>query len=142
MLTYQDADEWAYLARVNKAITTGKESDIRNVMREWGQFGDVPDDDERLTAFVKFARNCWRPYHEPGPFDYGDTEHLQEGIDLFAEMAKKRYVKSHHTNLMNFRWESSQRMLMYRLAAVVDPKPIMDEEIAATGWNREDWERP
>jgi predicted unusual protein kinase regulating ubiquinone biosynthesis (AarF/ABC1/UbiB family) len=142
MLTYESAEDWACIARMSKGITTGAESDIRGAMREWGQFGDVPDDDERLDAFVRFAKNCWKPYHQPGPFDYGDKEHLQEGIDIFAEMAGKRYVRSYHTNLMNFRWESSQRMLMYRLAAVVDPKPIMEEEIAATGWNRDDWVRP
>ena len=141
MLTYENSTEWDYLARVNKAIASGNKSDIREVMRKWGQFGDVPDDDERLEAFVKFGQICWRPYHVPGPFDYGDAQHLQEAIDLFAEMAKKRYVRSHHTNLLNFRWECGQRMLMYRLAPIIDPRPIMDEEIAATGWNREDWNR-
>jgi hypothetical protein len=142
MMTYDNADEWAYVGRVSKAITTGDEQDIRNVMREWGQFGDVPDDDERLQSFVKFGQNCWRPYHVPGPFDYGDSGHLQEGIDLFADMAKKRYVKSHYSNLLQFRWECGYRMLMYRLGAVADPKPIMDEELPAAGWNREDWVRP
>ena len=141
MRTYEDAEDWASVGRVSKAITTGKDSDIRPAMREWGQFGDVPDDDERLEAFVKFGRNCWRAYHVPGPFDYGDFQHLQEGIDLVADMAKKRYVRSHYSNLLQFRWECGQRMLMYRLGAIVDPKPIMEQEIPAAGWNREDWVR-
>lgn len=142
MLTYPNPEDWARLARVNKTILTGEESLIQGAMREWGQLGDVPDDDERLQTFVRFAKNCWRPYHVSGPFDYGDAQHLQEFIDLFAEMAKKRYVKSHHTNLLQFRWECGQRMLMYRLGAIVDPRPIVEEELPATGWNREDWTRP
>jgi hypothetical protein len=33
-------------------------------------------------------------------------------------------------------------MLLYRLGANFDPKPIMEEEVAAAGWDRGDWSRP
>ena len=141
VLMFTDPEEWARLGRVNNAITTGEEADVRAAMKEWASLSDDPSDEDQLRLFTLFAQNSWRPFYTPGPYNHGDFANLQEAIDLWTGMARKRYVRCHPTNLLSFRWECGQRMLMYRLGAYFDPKPIMEDEVPAAGWDRSDWPR-
>jgi hypothetical protein len=73
-----------------------------------------------------------------GPFDYGDRDYLQAGIDVMHELMKNRCTQSHRTNPMPVRWHVDWWMMHYRLGAIIDPAPIVNEEASVTGWYRSD----
>jgi predicted unusual protein kinase regulating ubiquinone biosynthesis (AarF/ABC1/UbiB family) len=125
---------WELYGRLHRAIMTGEESSIREAMKEWQQLTDDPCDAENLRLSTEFGKLCWRPYYEPGPFNYGDREYLQRGIDVMTELMQNRCIRSHHTNLMQARWHVGWWMLQYRLGAIIAPTPIVDEEASVTGW--------
>ena len=136
VVRYDDDDTWALFGRIHRAMMTGDEACIRNVMKEWQQLTDDPRDAEHLRLSTEFGKWCWRPYYAPGPFQCGDQEYLQRGVDLMAEMMRKRCTRSHPTNLMQFRWTIGWWMLQYRLRAVIDPSPIVIDEARVTGWDQ------
>ncbi len=133
---FADARMWEMLGRINWAITTGKEEYIRSAMIEWGGVSDTPENADQIRLYTEFGRFCWEPYYTPGPFDFSDEAKLRRGVDLFVEMAGKRYVRQHASNLLQFRWQCGTWMLLYRLGAIIDGTPIMEEEVGATGWGR------
>ncbi len=133
---YTDSNHWAHLGRINRAMTTGDENDIRNVMIEWGGLTADPKDADQLRCYYEFGRLCWEPYYTPGPYDFSNEAKLRRGVDLFVEMAKKRYVRNHASNLMQFRWQCGTWTLLYRLGACIDATPIIEDEVGAAGWDR------
>lgn len=135
VVTYENEALWEQIRIVSRALMTGREAHIREAMKTWSRLDDGP----QLDAFTEFGKWAWRPLHTPGPFDYGNADYLQEGIEMCKEMAAKRWTRNHPTNLMQFRWECSHRMMSYRLGACVDSMPIMEEEIPAAGWDRSDF---
>ncbi len=136
IMEFNDSSQWAMLGRINRAITTGNEDDIRNAMIEWGGLSDDPRHADQLRLNCEFGRLCWEPYYTPGPYDFSNEAKLRRGVDIFVEMAKKRYVRQHTSNLQQFRWNCGTWMMMYRLGAVIDGTPIMEEEVGASGWDR------
>jgi L-alanine-DL-glutamate epimerase-like enolase superfamily enzyme len=98
------------------------EDDIRNAMIEWGGLSDDPRHADQLRLNCEFGRLCWEPYYTPGPYDFSNEAKLRRGVDIFVEMAKKRYVRQHTSNLQQFRWNCGTWMMMYRLGAVIDAR--------------------
>lgn len=103
-------------------------------MKEWQQPTDDPRYAEKLRITTEFGKLCWKPYHEPGPLDFGNREYIQRGVDLVTEFMKLRCTRSHHTNLMRVRWQVDWRMMFYRLGANINLTPIINEEASITGW--------
>jgi predicted unusual protein kinase regulating ubiquinone biosynthesis (AarF/ABC1/UbiB family) len=133
---FSDPKMWEMLGRINFAITTGEEEAIRRVMIEWGEISDRPENADQIRLYVEFGKLCWEPYYTPGPYDFSDETKLRRGVDLIVEMARKRYVRQHESNLLQFRWQCGMWMLLYRLGAKIDGTPIMEEEVGVTGWGR------
>jgi hypothetical protein len=134
VVRYEGDAIWQMFGRIHQAMLTGEDQCVRDVMKEWQQLTDEPRHAEQLRLSTEFGKRCWKPYYAPGPFDCAGREYLQRGVDLMAEMMKKRCTKSHPTGLMQFRWQVGWWMLQYRLGAVIDPTPIVTEEAQVTGW--------
>ena len=138
VMHYEGDAIWDLFGRIHRAMVTGEEGCIRNVMKEWQQLTDDPHHAEQLRLSTEFGKWCWRPYYAPGPFRCGDREYLQRGVDLMGEMMRNRCTRSHPTNLMQFRWQVGWWMLQYRLGAIIDPTPTINEEVQASGWDLSD----
>lgn len=130
----KDEALWQLYGRLHKGMMTGEEAAIRSTMKEWQQLTDDPRDAEKLRITTEFGKLCWKPYYQPGPFDFGNREYIQRGVDLVAELMKLRCTRSHHTNLMQVRWQVGWWMMLYRLGANIDLTPIINEEASVTGW--------
>lgn len=139
VLTYDSDAAWESLGTINRAIVTGRDEDVRRAMQDWGKLSDGPEDAEQLQAYVDFGKWEWRPYYTPGPFDFGSIEYVQEGVDRFTRIARRRYSRGHESNLLQLRWCIGHTMMLYRLGANIDATPIAEEEVPAAGWDRSDY---
>lgn len=133
---FTDPKMWEMLGRINLAMVTGDEQRIRDVMIEWGDVTDRPEHADQIRLYTEFGKLCWEPYYSKDPYDFSDESKLRRGVNLFVEMATKRYTRQHECNLLQFRWQCGMWMLLYRLGAVVDGKSIIEEEVGVTGWDR------
>jgi predicted unusual protein kinase regulating ubiquinone biosynthesis (AarF/ABC1/UbiB family) len=129
-------DEWAIIRRMDRAMTTGRREDRIAVLKEWSAITDEPADADRLRVNDEFGDWCWRCRYWGGPFDFGDEADFRKGIDLFREMVSKRYSRSRPSTPAIARQNFGMRSMLYRLKAKIDIRPIAEEEVKVTGWDR------
>jgi aarF domain-containing kinase len=135
VLAHSDED-WALMRRIDRGMTTGRREDRLDSVKAWSSITDEPADAERLKLNEEFADWCWRCRYWGGPFDFGDEADFRRGIDLFTEMVRKRYSRSRPCTPVLARQNFGARSLLYRLKAKIDVRPIAEEEVKATGWDR------
>ncbi len=138
MVAHTD-DEWRDLHKVDRAMTTGRREDLIAAIKEWGYLTDSPEDADRLRLHEAFAEWCWLTHSRGRSFDFGDEADFRRGIDLFLEMIRKRYSRARPCTPAIARMNFGVRALLYRLKANIDPRPISEEEVKATGWDRSDY---
>jgi aarF domain-containing kinase len=133
-------DEWALIRKMDRAQTTGLREDRIAAIKEWSLLTDDPADADRLRLHEAFADWNWRPgYQGGGPFDFGDEAEFRRGADLFIEMVRKRYNRARPSTPAFARMNFGVRSMLYRLKAKIDIRPIAEEEVKATGWDRSDY---
>jgi predicted unusual protein kinase regulating ubiquinone biosynthesis (AarF/ABC1/UbiB family) len=132
-------DEWVFIRKMDRAMTTGRREDRIAALKEWSSITDDPADADRLRVHEEFGDWCWRARYWGGPFDYGDEADFRRGIDLFTEMVRKRYNRARPSTPAIARQNFGMRSLLYRLRAKIDIRPIAEEEVKATGWDRSDY---
>jgi predicted unusual protein kinase regulating ubiquinone biosynthesis (AarF/ABC1/UbiB family) len=138
MVAHSD-EEWKLIQLIDRAMTTGRPEDRRAANKEWNFIRDDPADADRLRLCDEFAEWCWLTQHKGKPFDFGDEPYLRRGIDLFTELIRKRYNRSRPSTPAIARLNFGVRALLYRLKAKIDMRPIAEEEVKATGWDRSDY---
>lgn len=134
-----DDSLWELFRRIDRPMTTGRREDIVEGIKEWSWIGDDPADADRVRLTADFAEWSWRFRMHPGEFDFGDEADFRRGIDLFVEMARKRYTRARACTPMMARQQTATRAMLYRLRANVDVAAIAEEEVRATGWDRSDY---
>jgi predicted unusual protein kinase regulating ubiquinone biosynthesis (AarF/ABC1/UbiB family) len=132
----QDEAMWSWLRRTDRAMTTGERSERVAAVKEWSSITDDPSDAEFLRLCEEYADWCWRCRYWGGPFDFGDDADFRRGIDLLAEMVRKRYSRGRPATPVITRQHLGWRSLLYRLKARIDIGPIAEEEVKAAGWDR------
>jgi hypothetical protein len=120
-------------------MTTGLREDRIAAVKEWGYLTDSPADADRLRLHEEFSAWCWLSHSRGRSFDFGDVADFRRGIDLFLEMIRKRYNRARPSAPAFARMNFGVRALLYRLKADFDPRPISEEEVKATGWDRSDY---
>ena len=127
-------------------LLDGAESSLQD--NHWQEFEgtwDVahcsPAKDESIDAdFLRlaeeFADCCWRPRCCGGEFDFGDKADFRRSLDLFLQMAAKRYSRMRPCTPAINRQQFAWRSIFYRLRAKIDVRSISEEEVRATGWDR------
>jgi predicted unusual protein kinase regulating ubiquinone biosynthesis (AarF/ABC1/UbiB family) len=132
-------EEWTLIRKMDRAMTTGRREDRIAAIKEWSSITDDPADSDRLRLNEEFADWCWRCRYWGGPIDFGDEADFRRGIDLFTEMVRKRYNRSRASTPSIARHNFGMRSLLYQLRAKIDVRPIAEEEVKATGWDRSDY---
>lgn len=136
MVLQLDDELWALFRNQDRALTTGRRADRIAAVQEWSWITDAADDADYLRLCDQFADWCWRPRYWGGPFDFGDEADFRRGIDLFTEMVRKRYSRARPCTPLIARTNFGVRSILYRLKAKIDVRPLAEEEVKATGWDR------
>jgi aarF domain-containing kinase len=134
-----DEELWSVMRNMDRAFTTGRQEDRIAAVKEWSRITDDPADADFLRLAEEFADWEMRARYCGGPFDFGDEADFRRGIDLFSEMLRKRYSKSRPCTPVIVRQHMGWRAILYRLKAKIDIRPITEEEVKATGWDRSDY---
>lgn len=135
-----DDELWELFQKLDRPLTTGRREDRIEAMKIWAGLTDEASDQMRL--YEAFAEWSWCARDFDGPFDFSDEADFRRGVDLFTEMLRKRYSRGHATTPTIARGTFGWRSLLYRLKARIEIRPLAEEEIVATGWDRSDYARP
>jgi aarF domain-containing kinase len=131
-----DDELWALFSRMDRALTTGRREDRIAILKEWSWITDDVNDRERLQLSEEFADWSWRPRYCRGEFDFGDETDFRRGVALFSQMVAKRYSRSRPCTPVMARHQFGLRAMVYRLQAKFDVRPICEEEVKLSGWDR------
>jgi predicted unusual protein kinase regulating ubiquinone biosynthesis (AarF/ABC1/UbiB family) len=133
---------WELFRKMDRPLTTGLRDDRIAAMKEWSGIGDDPVEHDRLRLNEEYADWSWRSRYCGGEFDFGDAVDFRRGVDLFVQMVRKRYSRSRPCTPVIARQHFGWRSMLYRLGAKVDIAPIAEDEVRATGWDRNDYAPP
>jgi aarF domain-containing kinase len=131
-----DDELWSWLRKTDRALTTGRREDRIAAVKEWSYITNDPADADYLRLCDEFSDWCWRCRYWGGPFDFGDEADFRRGFELFTEMVRKRYSRARPLTPVIARRNFGVRSMLYRLKAKIDIRPIAEEEVKATGWDR------
>jgi predicted unusual protein kinase regulating ubiquinone biosynthesis (AarF/ABC1/UbiB family) len=134
-----DEELWSVIRHMDRAFTTGRREDRIAAVKEWTGITDDPANADFLRLSEEFADWEMRSRYCGEPFDFADEADFRRGIDIFCEMARKRYSKSRPCTPVIIRQHMGWRAILYRLKPKIDIRPIAEEEVKATGWNRSDY---
>jgi predicted unusual protein kinase regulating ubiquinone biosynthesis (AarF/ABC1/UbiB family) len=132
-------DIWELMRKMDRALTTGRREDRIEAIKEWMWATDEPADSDRVRLGEEYADSCWRSRYCGGEFDFGDEADFRRCVDLFIEMVRKRYSRARPITPTISRQQFGWRSIFYRLKAKIDVRPIAEEEIKVTGWDRSDY---
>jgi hypothetical protein len=108
-------------------------------MKEWSWITDDPTDAERLRLGEAYADWNWRPRYCGGEFDFSDEADFRRGVELFAEITRKRLTRGRPCSPTMCRSQMALRAILYRLKARFDVREIAEEEVKAAGWDRSEY---
>ena len=98
---------------------------------DW-QSPDFTDAEKLDEEYVRFLEDystwfCYYMKHDD-VFDFGNEAYIRRGIELVAEIAKKRYFRSEPMNIWIFRQLVGLRGLAFRLGARINMKELTEQE--------------
>jgi predicted unusual protein kinase regulating ubiquinone biosynthesis (AarF/ABC1/UbiB family) len=139
LILEMDDTLWKFMRKVDRPLTTGERDQRVAFVKEWSSISDDPSDQDRLRLNEEFADWNWRARYCGGEFDFGDEADFRVGVDLFLQMARKRYTRSRPCTTSITRQIFGIRSILYRLKAKFDIAAIAEEEVRVTGWDRSDY---
>jgi aarF domain-containing kinase len=134
-----DDELWPVMRDMDRAFTTGNREDLRAAVKQWSGLTDDPADAGYLRFAEEFVNWEMHSRYCGGPFDFADEADFRRGIDLFSEAVRKRYTKNRPCSPVIMRQHMGWRSILYRLKANIDIRPIAEEEVKVTGWDRSEY---
>ncbi len=134
-----DDELWPVMRNMDRALTTGRREDRIAALKLWLGITEDPSDADYLRFIDEFGDWEMRSSYCGGPFDFGDEADFRRGIDLAGEMVRKRYTRNRPCTPVVARQHMGWRSILYRLKAKIDIRPIAEEEVKATGWDRSEY---
>jgi predicted unusual protein kinase regulating ubiquinone biosynthesis (AarF/ABC1/UbiB family) len=132
-----EGEQWDWARKLDRPLTTGLYEDRAAAMKQWSDIRD--DEPDRLRLNEQFAEWCWRARSYAGEFDFGDEANFRRGIELFTELVRHRYSRSQPETLTIARGQFAMGAILYLLKTRIDIRPIAEEEVRVTGWDRSDY---
>jgi predicted unusual protein kinase regulating ubiquinone biosynthesis (AarF/ABC1/UbiB family) len=134
-----DDELWPVMRDMDRGFTTGRREDLLAAIKLWSGLTDNPADAGHVRMALEFVDWEMHARYCGGPFDFADEADFRRGIDLFNEAVRKRYTKGRSCNPVIMRQHMGWRSILYRLKANIDIRPLAEEEVKATGWDRSEY---
>ncbi len=123
-------EEWQYQTTSDKAVLS---KDLETMDRAMAESCFLKNAAELAPERIEFMRDLtfwnYEPAMEDRPFNFGDEDFYQRGIDIYTESLKKSYI--HYKSLLNW-WARSivyHRTILYRLRSCIKYRHICDREL-------------
>ena len=121
-------EEVAYLTTAERAGFLGPEA-IREAVIEGADLTDRQRrEPERIKAMVAWYEWMCLPTMTTEPFDFGDPAYLRQGMSLWRDLLRRRYVRSLPVNTWIAKSFIGLRAMLHRLGAQVPLGQILREE--------------
>jgi predicted unusual protein kinase regulating ubiquinone biosynthesis (AarF/ABC1/UbiB family) len=118
-------DEEFELLRLAYRSGEGDPAVVRELLRRGCGATDRDLSNEDYMGLIgESIRWMAEPVRHVGPFDYGDEQYLKRGVEWFARLVAKRYVRSHPMFMYFHRSAFGVKALLYRLGAQVDIRDV------------------
>lgn len=134
-----DESMWDQFRKIDRPQTTGRRDERMTAMKEFNLISDDPADEERLRLTEELCDWFWKCRYGRGEFDFGDEADFRRGVDLMVQIGRKRYSRGRPYQPVIARQTFGIRSILYRLKAKIDVKPLVEADIAMTGWDRSDY---
>ena len=134
-----DDELWRQFRNIDRPMTTGNREDRIQAMKEWHGIDDEKRYEEGLRLSEQLSDWFWRCRYCGGEFDFGDEADFRRGVNLMIEIGRKRFTRGYPCQPLIARQTFGIRSILYRLKAKIDVKPIAEEDIALTGWDRSEY---
>ena len=123
-------EEWDYFCQVHDSPRSAEH--LREALRRGMELLGGPSPRPGQLKFAEdFCRWVWEPGTFDGDFDFGDEEYLRRGVSLYAEGARRGYVRSKPVNTWLVRDFFGVRALAFRLGARFNAKVVFEEETSS-----------
>jgi predicted unusual protein kinase regulating ubiquinone biosynthesis (AarF/ABC1/UbiB family) len=115
-----------------EALLHGGDAMVRAVKMAALLTDEEARDEERIAPFRDILDWYWEPLRHDGTFDF-DDEYLRRGIELMANVIRRRYTRSMPISIWNNRLFYGFRALMYQLRPQINLKRLHDREMERAG---------
>lgn len=130
-------DQWEMFRKLDRPLTTGDRAERMAAIKEMNRISDHETDQLRVSD--EFCEWSWLARSIGRETDFGDEADFRRGVDLFTELFRKRYTRGRPESPTLCRSQFGWRALLYQLKAKFDFRPLAEEEVRATGWDRSDY---
>jgi predicted unusual protein kinase regulating ubiquinone biosynthesis (AarF/ABC1/UbiB family) len=138
-VTHISDEIWEFFRKVDRPLTTGRQDERIDAVKEWSWLTDETSDADRLRLGEAMTDWYFWPRYCGGEFDFADEAYFRRGVELCIEMARKRYNRGRPITPTITRQMFGMWSIMYRLKAKIDVRAIAEEEVKATGWDRSEY---
>ena len=123
-------EEWDYFCQVHDSPRSAEH--LREALRRGMELLGGPSPRPGQLKFAEdFCRWVWEPGTFDGDFDFSDEEYLRRGVSLYAEGARRGYVRLKPVNTWLIRDFFGVRALAFRLGARFNAKAVFEEETSS-----------
>ena len=116
---YSDTD-LDYLTEMEKAVQSSRKAVRQALIRSGDMTLKQQDEPDRMRLLEEFIAWIWEPVLHEGPFDFGNPDYFQQGVELFGEVLLRRYVRSLPINIWLDKNFFGIRAMLSHLKARVD----------------------
>jgi hypothetical protein len=123
-------EEWQFQTKAEEIFLKGEDQIAMKELVARACFFDhyKEMEPERLDLLMKLSLWQAQPAILAGPFDFGDRQFYQEGINLLTEATRKGYIRNNSLYIWWTRLIFGHRTLLYRLGSRVDYQRIYLQE--------------
>lgn len=118
-------EEWQFQIKSENALMQGDLENLQEVVAIACLYKNSAEmEPERLALLIELSLWQGEPAIKEGPFDFGDREFYQRGLDIFTELTRKGHIRNNSLYIWWTRLIFGHRTLLYRLGSKVDYRGI------------------
>jgi len=122
-------EEWQLQVEADEAICHGSSEAMDAAIAKACFFASATEmEPDRLALLTRMTAWQAAPLGQTEPFDFGDRDFYQQGIDLYTEATRKGYLRNSSLYIWWTRLIFGHRSLLYRLRSRVALAKIYTEE--------------
>lgn len=122
------AEEFDYVMEVERAFDSGDRARLHAALAAGCELEPEQLAGERLEKMLAYCDWLWAPNRGDEPFDFGAPDQFRPGVELYGELARRRWTRSKPVNVWLTKVFFGERAMLTHLGARVPYGRLMREE--------------